>query len=155
MLLFKRKIWRRSLCHTAQGGVIASFLLTTLERWKDMAEISVGAAAQNVALSKWKFWVGGSVVTKTNMSKRCSVPHQMKPHKAGEQFQRKRMGEHYMLSRMFSDYWHFPQHHISSFLSCELFCPVSLNIVDCQQHGPDALLLKLENPKILLCYVMF
>lgn len=51
------------------------------------------------------------MVTKTYMSKRCSVPHQIKPHKAGEQFQRKRMGEHYMLSKMFLDYSHFPQHH--------------------------------------------
>lgn len=40
------------MCHTAQGGVIASFLLITLEKWKDTAEISVGAAAENVALSK-------------------------------------------------------------------------------------------------------
>lgn len=63
-------------------------------------------------------------------------------------------GGHYMLSRMFSAYSHFPQHHISSFLSCELFCPVSLNTVDCQQHGPDALL-KLENPQILLYYAIF
>lgn len=89
------------------------------------------------------------------MRKRGSVPHQMKPNQAGEQFQRKNMGEHYMLYRTFSDYSHFPQHHISSFLNCELFCPVSLNIADCQQHGPGALLLKLENPPILLCCAIF
>lgn len=92
------------------------------------------------------------MVTKTYMSKRCSVPHQVKPHKPGEQFQRKRTGEHYMLPRMFSDYSHFPQHHISSFLSCELFCPVSLNLVDCQQHGLDALLLKLVLCNLLVAH---
>lgn len=95
------------------------------------------------------------MVTKTDMSKRCSVLSQMKHHKAGEQFQRKRMGEHYMLSSMFSDYSHFPQHHISSFLICRLFCPVSLNIADCQQHGPDDPLLKLENRQVLLWYAIF
>lgn len=59
-----------------------------------MAEIIFGIAAQMwyylTEMSRWEdLWIAKLT---SYMSKRCSVPHQMEPHKAEELLQRKKWG---------------------------------------------------------------